>query len=417
VSELIIKGARKLTGEVNIHGAKNSALPILASAILNEGDSIIHNCPKLSDVTATINILEYLGCKVKVENSDITINTDSVSQYYIPDFLMREMRSSIIFLGAIVSKMGKAKLCFPGGCEIGLRPIDLHLKALRQMGMKIDESHGFINCSVDGRLKGSNIALSFPSVGATENIIIAATLAQGETTITNAAREPEITDLSNYLNSCGAKIRGFGEGVIKIEGVNKLKGCEHTAIPDRIEAITFMCAAAATKSKIKISNINIEHLGQINSLFEEADCKLKAEKDSLIITAPQRLRPIKIVRTMPYPGFPTDAQAPVMSIASIASGTSVFIENIFENRYKHIGELNRMGATISSEGRVAIVEGVDNLYGTSVKAPDLRAAAALIVAGISAKGTTTLSGLDFLDRGYENIEGSLSKLGADIVRI
>lgn len=417
MSKLLIHGPNQLEGETAIHGAKNSTLPLMAAALLCEGQCVLHNCPNLSDVDTSLKILRHLGCTVARSGSDVTIDPTNADNSDIPDTLMREMRSSIIFLGAIISRMGRANLSFPGGCELGPRPIDLHLSALRRMGVVIDENHGFLDCSVPDGICGACINLSFPSVGATENIIIAASRAKGVTMITNAAREPEIIDLTDFLNACGAKIRGAGEGTIIIEGVKHLYGCEHRVIPDRITAATFLAAAAITGSTLTIANVNPGHLAPVLPLFEEAGCRLDILNDKIKISAPKRLNRIKSVRTMPYPGFPTDAQAPVMALTTMAQGTSIFVENIFESRYKHVGELMRLGACIKVEGRVAIVEGVESLSGAPVEAADLRGGAALVVAGLAAQGTTEITGLKHLDRGYENIEQSLALLGADVQRI
>lgn len=417
VSKLVIEGQSRLQGELTIHGAKNSVLPILSAALLGRGESVIHNCPGLSDVDASVKILEYLGCRVTRTDSDLAVNTDGVYRSDIPDHLMREMRSSIVFLGAIASKMGRAKLSFPGGCELGPRPIDLHLKSLRRMGLQIDEDHGCLDCRCMGRLHGANIALSFPSVGATENIMISAVCALGTTVISNAAREPEICDLAHFLNTCGARITGAGEGTITIEGVPRLFGCDHTVIPDRIAATTFMTAAAATRGSLTLKDIIPADLGPVIPVFEEAGCDIRISDKELTLSAPERLHPVKTIRTMPYPGFPTDAQAPVMAMTSIADGTSVFVENIFENRYKHVGELMRLGANIKVEGRVAVVEGVTRLSGAPVEAADLRGAASLVVAGLAAEGITEIEGLRHLDRGYENMEQTLQSIGAVVKRI
>lgn len=400
-----------------MHGAKNSALPILAASMLCGSECILHNCPILSDVDTSVHILRYLGCTVTRSGSHLVVDSSGICNSDIPDSLMREMRSSIVFLGAIVTRMGKAKLSFPGGCELGPRPIDLHLWSLRKMGLKIEEDHGCLDCTVDGRLHGAEIGLSFPSVGATENVMIAASCAQGETIITNAAREPEICDLADFLNQCGAKIKGAGESTVVIQGVDSLSGCEHSIIPDRIAAATFLAAAAVTGGKILISNVEPSHLGTVIPLFEEAGCGIRILERQIEITAPERLEPIKSVRTMPYPGFPTDAQAPVMAMMTLAKGTSVFVENIFESRYKHAGELMRLGADIKVEGRVAVVQGVERLSGASVDAPDLRGGAALVIAGLAAEGITKVSGLKHIDRGYENIEESLASIGASIKRV
>ena len=414
---LLIRGCKKLHGEVAIHGAKNSTLPLMAASLLCKGESVLHNCPLLSDVDTAIEILRHLGCGVERSGCDVAIDPRGADHYEIPDGLMREMRSSIIFLGAIISRMGRALLSFPGGCELGPRPIDLHLSALRRMGVVINEDHGCLECSVPEGLHGAAVNLSFPSVGATENIIITASLAKGVTVISNAAREPEIGDLADFLNSCGARIRGAGDSTIVIEGVRSLSGCEHRVIPDRIAAATYLTAAAVTGSTLVIGSVIPEHIAPVIPPLEESGCTFEYMDGRIRIEAPARLGRIKSVRTMPYPGFPTDAQAPFMAATTVAEGTSMFVENIFENRYKHVGELLRLGANIKVEGRVAVVEGVERLSGAAVEATDLRGGAALVVAGLAARGETQVTGLRHLDRGYENIEGNLARLGADIQRI
>lgn len=417
MSRLLIEGAKKLSGEVEVQGAKNSALPILAATILCSGENVLHNCSDLSDVDAAVKILRYLGGDVSRHHKTMLVNTDNLNRFDIPHSLMREMRSSIVFLGAVLSRYKRARLSFPGGCELGPRPIDLHLKALRQMGAIIKEHHGILDCTAPKGLKGTRIALSFPSVGATENIILAAINAQGTTTITNAAREPEICDLAEFLNKCGAKIYGAGEGSIVIDGVAKLSSTQHTIISDRIVASTLMACAAITGSEIFLKGIVAEHLGSVISVFEEAGCQVNCSKGNMHFKAPERLKAVKSIRTMPYPGFPTDAQAPVMSALSLAQGTSCFVENIFESRYKHVGELLRLGANIKVEGRVAVVEGVESLSGAFVEAQDLRGAAALITAGLAAEGTTEVAGIKYLERGYEDFEVVLSDLGAAVKKV
>lgn len=417
MSRLLVTGRQKLSGETYVQGAKNSALPILAATILTKGENVIYNCPELSDVEASLRILRYLGCDVKKCSRTLLVRADGVNRSDIPDELMRKTRSSIVFLGAVLARTGKAKLSFPGGCEIGPRPIDLHLKALREMGAVIKEKHGYLDCSAPKGLIGTKIALSFPSVGATEDIMIAACLAKGTTTITNAAREPEICDLADFLNACGAKIYGAGEGVVVIDGSASLGCAHHTIISDRIVAATLMACAAATGSQITLNGIISSHLASVIPVFEDAGCKIRCNDGSMKFSAPQRLKSMRTVRTMPYPGFPTDAQAPLLAAACTADGTSVFVENIFENRYRHIGELVRMGASIKNEGRVAVVEGVSSLYGATVEASDLRGAAALVVAALCADGISDISGLKYLERGYENFEIILSELGADIKKI
>lgn len=418
MSKLIIEGSRRLHGNIKVQGSKNSILPILAASVMCKDECIIHNCPDILDVRITRRILEYLGCKTIFENNTFIVNSKNILKNDIPDFLMREMRSSIIFLGSLISGFGSANLSLPGGCELGPRPIDIHLDGLRQLGMRITESHGILKCDSGKGLIGCNIAFSFPSVGATENLILGAVTAKGTTIITNAAKEPEIIDLIDFLNKCGAKIKYSHEGTIVITGVTKLHGAEHTVISDRIVAITYMSAAAATSSNITIEKVIEEHISSVIPIFEEAGCVIMfKDKDILKIDSPTRPYFNRIIRTMPYPGFPTDAQAPVMSMTAVADGTSVFVENIFSNRYKHVGELLRLGADIKVEDKVAIVEGVKKLSGAKVTAMDLRGAASLVVAGLSAEGITEISGLKHIDRGYEQIEKNLNMLGASVKRI
>ncbi|MCR4926253.1 MAG: UDP-N-acetylglucosamine 1-carboxyvinyltransferase [Clostridiales bacterium] len=418
MERLVIRGGKRLSGKMNVHGAKNSALPILAAALMTDDVCVIHNCPQLTDIEAAIKILEYLGCKVSRQADTVIVDSKGVNRYDIPDSLMREMRSSVVFLGSILSRMGRAQLSFPGGCEIGLRPIDLHISSIKRFGVEVKEEYGRLFFEVKGKLKATEIVLSFPSVGATENIMLTACCADGVTTVVNAAREPEISDLADFLNSCGAKIYGAGEGNLTIEGVKKLHSAEHTVIPDRIVATTYMCCAAVTNGSILIDNIVPSHLGLVLPTLEEMGCFISIDEKSnaLMITAPPKLRRIKNIVTMPHPGFPTDAQAPLMAVASVAQGTSVFVENIFESRYKHASELARLGAKIKVEGKVAIVEGVECLSGASVMATDLRGGASLVIAGLCAKGKTEISNVYHIDRGYEELERQLRLVGADIKR-
>ncbi len=416
MSVITIYGKKRLEGEIKVQGAKNSALPILAATVLCSSQCVIHNCPKLTDVNAAVKILEKLGCKCTVEENSLIIDSENVDCHQIPEDLMREMRSSIVFLGAILGRCNKANLSFPGGCELGARPIDLHIEALKRMAVEIDESQGYMECKATNGLIGNYINLSFPSVGATENILLAAVTAKGRTVLENAAREPEIIDLANFLNACGAKIYGAGGSNIVIDGVKKLSGCQYTVMSDRIVAATYLAAAAVTNGEILLKNCPKHGIKTMLPIFEESGCKIIQEAKTVYICAPEKLKSLGRIRTMPYPGFPTDAQAPIMAMACVASGTSVFVENIFESRFKHAGELARLGAKINIEGKVAIVQGVEKLWGASLQARELRGGASLVVAGLAAQGKTTVSGVSYIDRGYENLENSLKNIGADIKR-
>lgn len=415
MGKIIIDGGEKISGEICVQGAKNAVLPILAATVLADGESVIRNCPALRDVDKTELVLERLGCKIKSEGSDVTVDARTLNDCRICEDLMREMRSSIVFLGAIISRCKKAVVSMPGGCPIGLRPIDLHIKALRELGVEIKEEHGYIKCSTE-KLVGCGIHLDFPSVGATENIMLCAACAEGTTTISNAAREPEIIDLGNFLNSMGAKVYGMGGSIITIHGVKKLHGAEYSVMPDRIVAATYLAASAVTGGKMLVKNVNPQHMEAILNVLREMGVRLKCGENSIMQSAPERLRSVHTIRTMPYPGFPTDIQSPFMSLAALARGTSVFVENIFENRFQHAHELVRMGADIKVEGRSAVVRGVRELQGANVVAHELRGGAALVVAALAASGTTIVSGAELIDRGYENIEKYLSSCGAKIRR-
>lgn len=417
MQRIVISGGKRLCGEVDVQGSKNSTLPILAATVLVKGVSVIHNCPDLSDVDAAAEILRHLGCKVKRENNTLIVDSSSVSCYNIPDCLMREMRSSIVFLGSVLGRTGRAVLSSPGGCDIGLRPIDLHLGSLKSLGVKIDESHGSINCELPSSIVGGVISLSFPSVGATENIILACALSKGRTVILNAAREPEIKDLADFINSCGGRVSIGTHGTVVIDGVKELHSAEHSVISDRIVALTYMCAVVCATGEATLKNVDTSAFMSALPLFEAMGCEIKDKRNILSIRMKSRPKAVRDIRTMPYPGFPTDAQAPVMASLCKAEGTSVMVENIFESRFKHVPELMRMGAKIKIEGKVALIDGSENLYGASVTAPDLRGGAALVIAGLGANGETVIDGLRHIDRGYENIENTFSALGADIKRI
>jgi len=415
MSKIIIEGGRKLEGAVRVHGSKNAVLPILAATVLNGGKNVIYDCPKLKDVYASLEILKCLGCNVSWEGNTLIVDSQTISTHYIPENLMREMRSSIIFLGAIIARCRNAIISYPGGCELGPRPIDLHIKAFKQLGIKIDESHGYISCKVDN-IECDSIHLDFPSVGATENIMLACVLSNGITTISNAAKEPEIVDLQDYLNKMGAKICGAGTSVITIEGVKSLKDVCHTVIPDRIVAASYLAATAITGGTVTVENIMPLHMQPIISVFKDCGLDITEDKTSITLDAKKQIHQIDFLRTLPHPGFPTDAQAPIMAVLSIADGTSIIAENMFENRFKHVAELARMGADIKIDGRIAIVRGVKRLSGAKVTATDLRGAAGLIIAGLNAEGETEVDGLCHLDRGYENFEGNLQSIGAKIIR-
>ena len=415
MSKIVIAGGNKLEGKIKIDGAKNAVLPILAATVLNGGKNVIHNCPELKDVLSTLEILKFLGCKVKKNGMTITVDSSDINEYHIPEHLMREMRSSIIFLGSIISRCRKAVISYPGGCEIGPRPIDLHLKALRQLAININDTRGYINCSVD-QIKSEDIHLTFPSVGATENVMLAAVMAKGETVIRNAAKEPEIRDLQNYLNAMGAKVSGAGTSLIRIEGVSKLHNVEYTVIPDRIAAATYLTASAITGGTVEITDVVAEHIQAVLAMLKECGCKIRIREKSITLSRHSVLQPVEMIRTLPYPGFPTDSQAPMMALLSLAKGTSIIAETIFENRFKHVEELVKMGANIKIDGRVAVVKGVEKLLGATVNATDLRGGAALVIAGLAADGVTTIDSIYHIDRGYEKIEEKLAILGANIKR-
>ena len=417
MSVLEIEGGRRLEGELEIQGAKNSALPILAATLLCGGEHIIRNCPRLRDVDAAVRILRYLGCQVRREDDALIVRTGGVSRWDIPEELMREMRSSIVFLGAILSRMGRAVLSMPGGCELGPRPIDLHLEALKKLGARIEDEHGYLKCETPDGLHSARIILAFPSVGATENILLASVLAEGTTVISNAAQEPEIVDLAAFLNRCGARISGAGKSTVVVEGVAALHAAEHTVIPDRIVAATYLCCGAVTGGELLLKRVDPNALEGLLPFFEEMGVSIQAGHRSVYLKAPAALHRVRNIRTMPYPGFPTDAQAPFMAALTVADGSSIFVENIFENRYKHVPELCRMGADIKVEGRVCVVNGVSRLTGAPVQAEDLRGGAALVVAGMKAQGKTTIRQIHHIERGYEKIEEALSRLGGRLRRI
>ncbi len=415
MSKLIINGGRTLNGSVVVQGSKNAVLPIFAGSVLCEGRVIIHNSPKISDCDNMLNILRSLGSKINRYENTVVIENDEMINGEIKSTLARELRSSIFLLGPMLARFKSAKIAYPGGCEIGLRPIDLHLKGLRELNVDIHEESGFIYCDATN-MKGAQIQLDLPSVGATENLMMASIVADGVTVIRYAAKEPEIVDLQNFLNKCGANITGAGSSVITVKGGTKLKGVEYTPISDRIVAGTYMLATCMCGGEIQLLGADLTNLYALVSKFSKYACNITVNSDNIYIKANGRMSAVDVIETSPFPGFPTDLQAQTVAMLSIANGASVMVENMFESRYKYVPELVKMGAKIVVKDRTAFIKGVKSLYGAEVFAQDLRGGAALVIAGLSAKGRTVLSGLTHVDRGYESIETVLSSLGADIVR-
>ncbi|MCH5315052.1 MAG: UDP-N-acetylglucosamine 1-carboxyvinyltransferase [Eubacterium sp.] len=410
-----ITGGNSLNGEVRLHGAKNSALPILTAAVLVKGQCVIHNCPDLSDVRKTLEILKSLGCSVEQNGSTVIIDAADVNKCYIDESSMRKMRSSILFLGSLLGRLGKADLYLPGGCEIGTRPIDMHLNALMELGACFNENGSYLSCTVKNP-QCKRIILPFASVGATENIILYSVLQEGTTIIVNAAREPEIQDLADFINSCGGSVI-VSNGEVQINGVKALHSGEHTIIPDRILASTYMSACAATAGDIIIDDVKPTHLAPVFPYFNEMGCRLYLDNRRLRIVAPKRLKRVRKVTTLPFPGFPTDSQSPLVAALTTARGTSCIKETIFENRFRYVSELNRFGADIEINDNLALINGVRQLQCADVFATDLRGGAALIVGALAAQGTSKIYNINFIDRGYEALEKSFSGLNADIKRI
>jgi len=437
VERIIITGGERLKGKVRISGSKNAALPIMAATLLTNGVTTLSNIPRLRDVTTMARVLRTLGAKVKFEEERLEIDTTKVDHFLAPYNLVKTMRASFLVFGPLLAKLGRARVSLPGGCAIGSRPVDLHLRGFEELGAEVSMGGGYTQANPvrsktleasaslvartsngvkrDG-LMGAEIYLDFPSVGATENLMMAATLAQGKTTIENAAKEPEIVDLANFLNKMGARIKGAGTDTIKIIGVKELKGTDYSIIPDRIEAGTYMIASAITRGDVTLEGAKIEHLESLITKLHEAGVEIKDEEGAIRVRAKGRIKAVD-VKTMPYPGFPTDMQAQFMALMSITPGMSIITETVFENRFMHVSELLRMGAEIKIEGSSTVVKGVKSLSGAPVMATDLRASAALILAGLVAKGKTEISRIYHLDRGYERIEEKLSNLGAKIERV
>lgn len=411
--EYRVTGGHPLGGRLTVQGAKNSVLPILAATILASGESVIHNCPRLSDVSATLEILRLLGCRVEQDGNTVRVDASVLREYCVPERLMGELRSSVVFLGALLSRCGRAELSYPGGCRLGPRPIDLHLMALRRLGAQVKEDSGRLICSSRGERRGRELCLSIPSVGATENAMLAAVGCRGVTTIVGAAREPEIEDLQTFLRAMGADVEGAGSPVIRIRGGKELRPACHTVIGDRMAAATYLCAAGAAGGCIALSGVDPRHLTAVLSVLEEAGADIHTQDQTISVACAAPLCAVRPVRTAPYPGFPTDAQAPLMAALSCGTGTTMFVENIFLNRYGHVSELVRMGADIQVDGRVAVVTGRP-LHAAAVRGSDLRGSAALVVAALAARGESRVSGAEYILRGYENLEGDLSALGARI---
>ncbi|WDV46090.1 UDP-N-acetylglucosamine 1-carboxyvinyltransferase [Clostridiaceae bacterium M8S5] len=416
MAKIIVEKSPSLKGTVRISGSKNSTLPIIAASLLTEGSCVLKDVPRLMDVEVICQVLSSLGVTVDwIGEDSLEITSNSLEKCEAPYELMRKMRASFLILGPLLARKGKARVSLPGGCAIGSRPIDLHLKGLKALGADITIGHGYIDAKAD-KLTGNRIYMDFPSVGATENVIMAACLAEGETIIENAAQEPEIVDLANFLSSMGAKISGAGTNTIRINGVKGLRGCTHTIIPDRIEAGTYMVAAAITNGDVTIKNVLSNHIKPIIAKLREADVNVIEGVDEIRVIGNKLIKAVDI-KTLPYPGFPTDMQAQFMALMGVANGTSVIVETVFENRFMHVNELRRMGAAIKIDGRSAIIEGTKDLTGAPVKATDLRAGVALILAGLVSSEATEINDIYHIDRGYVNIEQKLTQLGANIYRV
>lgn len=415
MEKLFIQGGSRLSGTVKISGAKNAVLPVIAASLLASTPSVIEEIPDLDDVTTITEVLQYLGLNTRREPGRLFIDSTGIKSCEASYELVRKMRASFLVMGPLLSRFQEARISQPGGCAIGTRPIDLHLKGFEALGAEIIQGHGFIEARAPKGLQGAKVYLDFPSVGATENIMMAASLANGRTIIENAAQEPEIVDLANYLNAMGANVRGAGTNAIRIEGVKNLTGTSYAVIPDRIEAGTYMVAAAITGGDVLLKNVLYEHLKPLVAKLKEAGVAIEQDVDQMRVTASGGLRAVDI-KTLPYPGFPTDMQAQFMALMSVADGSSVVSETVFENRFMHVDELKRMGANIRVDGRIAMLDGVKKLTGCPVTATDLRAGAALVLAGLAAEGQTEIGSVYHIDRGYDRIVDKLQGLGADISR-
>lgn len=416
MSKYIIEGRNSLAGSLDIKGAKNSVLPLLSACILTEEPVVLHNCPNISDVKSMLKILSNLGCKVEQVDDKIYIDSKNIFNGDIPQELARELRSSIFLLGALLSRLKKAKVAYPGGCDIGIRPIDIHLNGLKSLGMDIVEHGGYIYCN-NFKSKSAEIVLDLPSVGATENIIMASVFLKGKTIVRNCAKEPEIVDLQNFINKMGGKISGAGTSVIIIEGVRNLHGAEYTPIPDRIVAGTYLVATAMCGGKVQLNNANSTHISSLVAKMSKTSCNIEVKNDKIVISSSGRHKSWNRIETMYYPGFPTDLQTQALVMQTICEGTCLVIENIFETRFRPVVELVKMGADITVKDRTAFIRGVEKLYGAQVVASDLRGGASLVLAGLVAEGITTVEDIYHIDRGYEDMAEQLSLLGANIKRI
>ncbi len=412
MNRYIVEGGNRLNGEVVVSGSKNASLPIIAACILNKGKVEIKNCPQIRDVEMMIEILKRLGCTIEREKHVIKIDANGIHSDTIPEELMHEMRSSVIIVGALLGRLGSAKFTYPGGCEIGSRPINMHLEAFKKLGVELTEECGKIDCRVK-EMKANTITLSFPSVGATENIMLASVMAEGTTCIINAAKEPEIVCLQDFLCSMGAKVYGAGTNTIFIQGKTRWHDTSYTVIPDRIEAGTYLCMASGCGGEVVVKNVVPEHINSILYYLKMANCKIGIAKNEIYLKSKPMIFPLRI-KTKPYPGFPTDMQSQFVTLLSTANGTSTMIETIFENRFKYISELNSMGANIRVHGKTAIIQGVPQLKGASIQAKDLRGGAALICASLMAEGVSTIDGAKYVKRGYENLIEKLTILGAKL---
>ncbi len=416
MEKLVINGGRRLYGSLEIQRAKNAVLPLLAASVMTDERVRLRNLPKISDVENMLHILRELGCEIVREGSDAVIDSSNAASHEIPAVMTKEIRSSIFMLGSVLTRFHRAKISYPGGCDIGLRPIDLHLLGLKKLGVEIVEENGYIDCRAD-KLTGAEIVLDFPSVGATENIMLAAVKAEGRTIVRNAAKEPEIVDLQNFLNRMGARVQGAGTADVVIDGVEVLRGVDYIPIGDRIEAGTFLIAAAVCGGEIETHGVFAENLAALLHKLRENGCKIHTKNDTIILQSNGRLKSVDVVDTSPFPGFPTDLQAQYATLSALSKGTTLVVENLFETRFKYAGELRRMGADVTVRGRTAVIRGVASLRGASVTAGDLRGGAALAIAGLAAQGTTEVLDLSHIDRGYDELERKLRLLGANVRRV